>query len=437
MMNGNQRFKTSNCKGDCLSRKFRMSDVGGTFSLFFASLIRLFRSTYPPVMKRVTPWHIVTVMAALILGALLDRGLGPRRTAPGPSDVSARHNAAGSSPVSQHVTKAKATSTKLSPAASVAPAKAKTLDAILAERDLRQRTSDLEAFINGLSSSDFADALRRIQKIPGSNERELASRLLVARWVQTDPEAALNFASSNRGFEYIADDVFQAEAELDVQGALDRAKGIMDTDLRYMALRGVLSFIADSDPAGALALAQSLGDFPGNESLSSVIYRQWASEDPQGAALQAMQDTGSGNPWRSPINQVARTWAAQDPTSAANWAISLTDPEAEARSIAQVMRQWARDDLTAAANWVNGLSPGSSYDAAAAALAYSIGWNDPQTAINWANNIADASVRTSALQQISREVMWHDPTNGAAVLQAAGVPADLIPPPGQHWRHRR
>src|SRR5262249_36508623 len=124
----------------------------------------------------------------------------------------------------------------------------KTLTAILAERDPRQRTSDLETFINGLSGADFANALKAIRKIPGNSERELASRLLVARWVQSDPGAALNFASSNRGFEYIADDVFQAEAAGDVQAALTKAKTIPDGDLRYMALRGVLSFIADTDP---------------------------------------------------------------------------------------------------------------------------------------------------------------------------------------------
>ena len=321
------------------------------------------------------------------------------------------------------------------PAFGVTPAK--SLDAILAERDPRQRASDLEAFINGLSPSDYADALRRIRKIPGNNERDLASRLLVARWVQTDPEAALNFASSNRGFEYIADDVFQAEAALDLQGALDRAKALADTNLRYMALRGVLSFIADTDPSGALALAQSLGDFPGNEPLSSVLYRQWATNDPQAAALQAIQDAAGNNSWRSPVSQVARTWASQDPMAAANWSISLTDPEAAARSISQVMRQWARDDSTAAANWVNALPPGSSYDAAAAALAFSIAANDPQTAVSWADNIADAAARTSALQRVSREVMWRDPTNGAAILQAAGVPADLIPQPGQRGRHGR
>ncbi|HXX42823.1 MAG TPA: hypothetical protein VEI58_11235 [Chthoniobacterales bacterium] len=156
-----------------------------------------------------------------------------------------------------------------------------------------------------------------------------------------------------------------------------------------------------------------------------------ATTDPQSAALQAMQDPGGGNPWQSPIFQVARAWAAQDPTSVANWVISMTDSNAEARTISQVMRQWTREDMSAAVNWVNALPQGASYDAAAAALAFSMVPNNPQDAVGWADNIADASARADALQRVSREVMWRDPTNGAAILEAAGVPANLIPPPGQ------
>ena len=67
---------------------------------------------------------------------------------------------------------------------------------------------------------------------------------------------------------------------------------------------------------------------------------------------------------------------------------------------------------------------------AVAALASSMASTDPQNAVTWAQNIADETVRNNALQRVSREVMWRDPTNGNAILQAAGVPANLIPAPG-------
>jgi hypothetical protein len=272
--------------------------------------------------------------------------------------------------------------------------------------------------------------LKRIRKLPGSSDRDLASRFLISRWVQSDPNGALQFAASNSGYEDIADNVFQQEAANGVQGAIDRAMALPNADLRYQALRGIVSYLADTDPASAFALAQKAGDFPGNEPLTNLAYREWANVDPAAAAAQAAKDS-SGSAWRSPLNQVVRTWATQDPSAAANWAVSVSDPQASSRAVSQAVRQWARADLSSATSWVNGLPDGQAHDSASASMAYAIAPTDPQSAVNWANGIADETARNAALQRLSREVMFRDPTNGAAVLQAAGVPANLIPPPRQ------
>jgi hypothetical protein len=304
------------------------------------------------------------------------------------------------------------------------------LEAILKETDPRQRMTDLQSFINTLKPGEYADALKRIRRLPGSSDRDLASRFLISRWVQSDPNGALQFAASNPGFENIAENVFQEEAATGVQGAIDRALALPNPDLRYQALRGIVSYLADTDPNAALVLAQKAGEFPGNEALTNLAYREWANVDPAAAAAQAAKDS-SGGGWRSPVNQVVRTWAAQDPAAAANFSLSLSDPQTESRAVSQAVQQWARADLSAATNWVNGLPDGSARDTASASMAYALAPKDPQAAVNWANGIADETARNNALQRLSREVMWRDPTNGSAVLQAAGVPPNLIPPPGQ------
>ena len=306
----------------------------------------------------------------------------------------------------------------------------KALEAILQETDPRQRMTDLQSFINTLKPGEYADALKRIRRLPGSSDRDLASRLLISSWVQSDPNGALQFAAANAGYENIAENVFQQEAATGVQGAIDRAMALPNPDLRYQALRGIVSYLADTDPNAALVLAQKAGDFPGNESLTSLAYREWANVDPAAAAAQAAKDPNGGG-WRSPVNQVVRTWASQDPAAAANWSLSLGDPQTSSRAVSQAVRQWARADLSAATNWVTGLPDGQAHDSASASMAYAIAPTDAQAAVNWANGIADENARNAALQRLSREVMWRDPTNGAAVLQAAGVPANLIPPPGQ------
>ena len=326
------------------------------------------------------------------------------------------------------------TSEKPEVLASADPAtRARSLESILAERKPRERLRDLQAFINTLTPAGYADALKRIRQLTSSNERELASRLLVARWVQDDPDGALQFAAGNRGFEYVAEDVFQHFAASDFDAAMNRAQAITGGDLRHRAVRGVLMFKADTDPQAALALAAKLGDFRGGEPLASTIYRQWAASDPQAAALHAAQNqTGEGG-WGSPVGPVVDTWARQDPLAAANWSLAQKDPEAQTRSVSQVMRQWARDDPNAVANWIHGLEYGVSRDAAVAGLAQALASRDPQTALDWTGTIADQAMRNRTLQRLSGVIMWRDPQNGAAMLQAAGLPAEQI----RDYRRRR
>src|SRR5581483_6074983 len=150
-------------------------------------------------------------------------------------------------------------------------------------------TKDLEEFVAHLPPSDIGAALKQLRKMPEGSSRTLASGLLVSHWIETDPEGALQFAAQNHDFDYITSDVFQQFAAGDVQAALARAQAISDPNARYQALRGVLSYMADSDPLAALQLAGTLGTFANNEPLSQMIYRQWAQIDPQAAAAAAAQ----------------------------------------------------------------------------------------------------------------------------------------------------
>ncbi len=307
----------------------------------------------------------------------------------------------------------------------------KTLAEILKNPNAAQRTKELEEFIRRMAPSDIGEALKQLRKLPEGSSRSLASGLLVAHWIETDPEGALRFAAQNHEFDYITSDVFQQFAAGDLQAALQRAQGITDPNARYQALRGVLSYMADSDPLGALQLANTLGTFANNEPLSQMIYRQWASVDPQAAAAAAAQASTDGG-WRSPVNQVLRNWASQDPLAAIAWINSQVDPSMQARDISQIIRQWSHDDQSAAVNWVNNLAPGAMRDAAAASLAFSLGGSDPSAAISWAQSISDAGQRDATIQRISREIMAMNPSNGAAILAAAGIPQNMIPQPGTY-----
>jgi hypothetical protein len=57
--------------------------------------------------------------------------------------------------------------------------------------------------------------------------------------------------------------------------------------------------------------------------------------------------------------------------------------------------------------------------------------SDLNGAVGWAKSIADQERQDSTLQRIARQFMFQNPTDGANLLAAAGVPANLIPQPGQ------
>lgn len=289
----------------------------------------------------------------------------------------------------------------------------------------------LTDYIDNLAPADLAAALLAAHKLPDGADRDLAQRLLVARWADTDPDAALAFAATHKKFDQLTGDVFQQLATTNLNSALARAQAITDPNLHYQALRGALGVMAATDPAGALLLAAGTDNIPRTEPLSSMIYRQWAEADPAAAAASAAQQPAD-NSWRSPLGQVLRSWANTDPQAAITYATTLTDPSVQSRSVDDIVRRWSEQDAGSVAAWINTVPAGNLRDAAAAAFASSVASTDLPTAVGWAQSISDEAARTSALQRVGRRVMWRDPTNGANTLLSAGVPQEIVqalPPP--------
>lgn len=377
--------------------------------------------------------QIAALAAALLVGTALGRWTSGETAKPATAQATTSAPAGGStwkSGVTAQEAEATTKSEEKTETAATTVHTRKSLSEIFKNRNAGTRTKELEEFAKEISASEIGAALKQLRKMPDGTMRDLAEHLLAAKWVESDPEGALKFASENREFDYLASDVMQQMAASDLQGALAKAQSITDPNARYQALRGVLSFMADTDPMGALQLAGTLGQFPNQEeSLAQMIYRQWGTTDPQAAALRAMQDP-QGDGWRSPVGQVLRTWAGQDPTAALAW-ISNSNPADLGRDVGQVMRRWSRDDLPAAANWANSQPAGAMRDAAAAALAYSLGGSDPNGALQWAQSISDPGQRDQTLQRLARQIMYTNPANGAQILAAAGVPQNMIPQPNQ------
>ena len=118
---------------------------------------------------RITLTQIITIAVAFIGGAIIGRGFLAKQdeASSKPAEVADVLPSSSASPMvetaqDRSVTQQRLWSSKASEASK------KSLDAILADRDARHRIGNLEAFINGLQPAEYADALKRIRRIPAT-----------------------------------------------------------------------------------------------------------------------------------------------------------------------------------------------------------------------------------------------------------------------------
>lgn len=140
-------------------------------------------------------------------------------------------------------------------------------------------------------------------------------------------------------------------------------------------------------------------------------------------------------PWMQRLNEVpvdqraqaagslASRIAADDPQAAAQWAVSLTDPDARHSAINDLTVRWVGADSYEASEWAASLPVGADRDAAAQALASSIAGGDPESAWAWAAAIGDGAMRLASLQNALSNLKEHDPSRARQVLDSAALSA--------------
>ena len=188
-------------------------------------------------------------------------------------------------------------------------------------------------------SPDASEPAKAVSKAPSSSQRpgtvsltELLGRLdaprrradlqtLASELGRVDPTRGWQMLTSIPGMadrETFAQQLLQAWAEHDLQGALAACKSLPAGQLRASSHASVMGIWARSAPANAA---------------------DWASTQLTGSARQAA------------LSAVARTWAQQDTNAAARWAQAQGDTSAGLAAISEVMAHWANLDPQTGATW--------------------------------------------------------------------------------------
>ena len=290
---------------------------------------------------------------------------------------------------------------------------------ILAIPNPLERYEALLAFVKNLTAGEIEDYLDGLRPGKGKMDPEtnFLRSLLLAKWTQENPDAALASLSSAGGKQaysdagtvlgtlaamdpakaaawlsnsdnpilrqpwmsgLLAQSVAEQWARQDPDAALEWAS-TLDPEQQVGAYSGIINNILESDPQRAAALAMSL-DSSDRPKLLGQIAEAWAARDPAEAV--AWANTLSGGDREGSLQEALGSWAASDPSRAAAYVDQLPEQE-RADFVGDVARNWAEQAPADAAAWLGNQPEGESKAGVMGHVMWNWTTTDPEAAANW------------------------------------------------------
>ncbi len=184
-------------------------------------------------------------------------------------------------------------------------------------------------FLDQLDNQSMAAALAYADH-EGGSERDLLMREILDRWVRTDPAAALAYAQTIEG-----------------------------TRARQIAVRQILEAWAQKDPSTAWAWVQQLPHGSARDEMMSQFLDILAQTNPEVAVQLAGPDA-------SPVTlaSLMASWAKKDPHAAIKQTLALPAGDQRTMSLMSLGATLSKSDAQAAFNWANALPNDSDKSAA-------------------------------------------------------------------------
>ena len=294
------------------------------------------------------------------------------------------------------------------------------------KKPLSQHAAAFRGIVGAVDPTDFSQIVKMLETFPNFEAKTTLRTLFLARWTETDAQAALAAAQStadaqNRQKAVLA--VAKSWAKNDFDASLTWAQQLPASQDSSEILQNVIATLAETDPQKAATLALEM---PGRSRMVTArqVAEQWVQRDPDGlmawlAGLppgyvrtevltdisrslaqanpqKAAELLGSLPPSRRThfLDDIASSWAQDDLAGALDWAERLEGKERKFALIS-ICQQWAETDPKAAAVYIQKTRPD---------VLYTVGWhwgaNDPQAAIEWANQSAKGEARDDMLNGI-------------------------------------
>lgn len=206
-----------------------------------------------------------------------------------------------------------------------------------------------------ISSMSEAEVCQWLAKLTNQDLTANTGRLLIRRWVELDPSAAVNWVTqlNDDGVrQELVDVIAVAWSGKDLPNALAWVESLPEDATKHQALTDLGYEMARVDPINAMQIATQL---PASDYANGLLLHalaQYASLDPaQSQQLVLTLPTSSLRDQALAI--VATVQARQDSAGAARFAVENIPPGPDLdRAVMGVVQLWGQNNLFDASNWV-------------------------------------------------------------------------------------
>ncbi len=348
---------------------------------------------------------------------------------------------------------------------------------IFAQSDPMKRIRALIQYVDELRPHWIGEALEDLRQ--GSpewdREAEFIAHMMLTRWGNDDPEAALSnlgevdlgqgsidarsilaslaasdldralawlndpdntLAQLPKNGHYLAGTIAKEWVRQDPEAALAWAQSL-PLDQRTGAFYGVLGSLATTDPERASTLAAELESTHDRTEIMGEIAHYWARQ----SAARALEWARSleGGEGQNAMTGALRGWAQTEPQAAAEFIDQLPESERSGRHVAAVTNTWARQDPARAALWLDEQreSPGK-----VEAMGHLI-WNwttvDPEAASTWLANQPQTESRDRGIAGLATATFESDPARAlswASTISNAPMRQQIVQRHLANWEER-
>ncbi|MFC1453976.1 hypothetical protein ACFLQL_02225 [Verrucomicrobiota bacterium] len=278
------------------------------------------------------------------------------------------------------------------------------------------------------AESDPSAALEYAMGIESRRTGTAAVSNLLAQWAQSDPTAAFNWFNNNleenpQLLKSAANDLFTKMAEVNPVLALDNAWQLEQKNIRNTAIHSIVNqMMAAGQKDQLMQYFNAMSDPTSQGMLAKAVVDQWATYYPEMTAkwIAGLDDPTVRN---TATMALISKWGYDNPGMAAQWVADLPKDENWSAEVSRMVRVWARESPDEAATWLLAFSPPAAHlDPAVRQLVRTVMRTNPEGAMAWADAISSTDQRHHLMRHVGAIWMRRDPVQASAYILSSDLP---------------